>query len=208
MFSFLKTCVENISKRTFLDEKEILFVFFAQYKRTLKTLFLNLIKKSFLLIVKMYTNKSEFSISIAKKGAVLLSGFPLLNKSLFILLQRFRLFQDKKTSKIYKLQVYNETYLLFLNQVSESSKVKKIIIIMLVQLQQTFPKIDEEIISDELKCIINPNEIKSQQQYLMKLFKIVGNQLEKTTISQTYPTSCANNNGNFKITMSKIIKKE
>ncbi|ETN99707.1 hypothetical protein RFI_37763 [Reticulomyxa filosa] len=74
------------------------------------------------------------------------------------------------------------------------------IIIMLVQLQQTFPKIDEEIISDVWKAFKQDVEkTKSvltwltenttnlrQQQHLMQLFKEVSNQLEKTTISQTW----------------------
>ncbi|ETN98660.1 hypothetical protein RFI_38832, partial [Reticulomyxa filosa] len=71
---------------------------------------------------------------------------------------------------------------------------------MLVQLQQTFPKIDEEIISEALKWFNQDVEkTKSvltwltenttnlqQQQHLMILFKNAGNQLEKTTISQTW----------------------
>ncbi|ETO02891.1 hypothetical protein RFI_34522, partial [Reticulomyxa filosa] len=71
---------------------------------------------------------------------------------------------------------------------------------MLVQLQQTFPKIDEKIISDVWKCLNQDVEkTKSaltwltenttnlqQQQHLMVLFKEIGNQLEKTTISQTW----------------------
>ncbi|ETO24631.1 hypothetical protein RFI_12526 [Reticulomyxa filosa] len=71
---------------------------------------------------------------------------------------------------------------------------------MLVQLQQTFPNIDEEIISDALKCFNqNVETIKriltwltenttnlQQQQHLMQLFKSVGNRLDKTTISQTW----------------------
>ncbi|ETO00227.1 hypothetical protein RFI_37221 [Reticulomyxa filosa] len=71
---------------------------------------------------------------------------------------------------------------------------------MLVQLQQTFPKIDEEIISEVLKWLKqdvektksiltwlteNTTNLK-QQQHLMQLFTSVGNQLEKTTISQTW----------------------
>ncbi|ETO35451.1 hypothetical protein RFI_01611 [Reticulomyxa filosa] len=71
---------------------------------------------------------------------------------------------------------------------------------MLVQLQQTFPKLDEEIISDVLKWFNQDvEETKSvltwltenttnlhQQQYLMQLFKTFDNKLEKTIISQTW----------------------
>ncbi|ETO35268.1 hypothetical protein RFI_01795, partial [Reticulomyxa filosa] len=72
-------------------------------------------------------------------------------------------------------------------------------IVMLAQLQ-TFPKIDEEIISEALKLFnknvektnelltwLTENTTNSQQQhYLMDLFRNFGNKLEKITISQTW----------------------
>ncbi|ETO16541.1 hypothetical protein RFI_20798 [Reticulomyxa filosa] len=58
---------------------------------------------------------------------------------------------------------------------------------MLAQLQQTFPKIHEEIISEAFeKFAQNVEETKNQQQHLMKLFKVFGNKIEKMTILQTW----------------------
>ncbi|ETO35608.1 hypothetical protein RFI_01453 [Reticulomyxa filosa] len=84
-------------------------------------------------------------------------------------------------------------------------KIKKpkkgfIFIIMLEQLQQTFPKIDQEIVLYAWKkCNENVEETKAiltwltenttnlqQQRYLMRLFDNFGYRLEKTTILQTW----------------------
>ncbi|ETO02989.1 hypothetical protein RFI_34421, partial [Reticulomyxa filosa] len=73
-------------------------------------------------------------------------------------------------------------------------------IIMLTQLQQTFPEIKEEIISDVLKWFkqdaektknvltwLTENTTNLQQQHcLMRLFKYFGNKLGKEAISQTW----------------------
>ncbi|ETO01098.1 hypothetical protein RFI_36342 [Reticulomyxa filosa] len=71
---------------------------------------------------------------------------------------------------------------------------------MLAQLQQTFPKIGEEIVLKAWKqCKENVDKTKDiltwltentttlqQQQYLINLFESFGTKLEKTTISQTW----------------------